>query len=69
MGPGAFEAEDRAMSEEYDRTCRLRGLPYNSCLQTEGAEDIRRMYNIAPGEGQKPIPLLTDGNMGLLPDT
>ena len=57
------EAEDRAMIEEYDRTCRLRGLPYNSCLQNEGAEDIRRMYNIAPGEGQKPIPLLTDGNM------
>ena len=50
-------AEDQA---ELDRSIKLTGIPYDSCLQheaTEGADDI---YSVAPGENKKPLPILTD---------
>ena len=42
------EKEDIIALEE---NCKLRDLPYDTCLQ---------FFSIAPGEGNKPIPLLTD---------
>ena len=51
------EKEDmRAMEEN----CKLRDLPYDTCLQNELSEEANQIFSIAPGEGNKPIPLLTD---------
>ena len=36
---------------------QLRGLPYDSFLQREMTADI---FSVAPGEGQKPIGILSD---------
>ena len=51
------DAEDQA---EYDRSVALRGLPFDSCLQQEAFDADDKIYSIAPGEGHKPIPILTD---------
>ena len=40
---------------------RLRGLPYETCLQKENIDvNGESTYSIAPGEGQKPISILKD---------
>ena len=51
------EKEDVIAMEE---NCKLRDLPYDSCLQSELLEEANQIFLIAPGEGSKPIPLLTD---------
>ena len=43
-----------------EQNCKLRDLPYDTCLQTELHEGANQIFSIAPGEGSKPIPLLTD---------
>ena len=40
--------------------CKLRDLPYDTCLQNELPEEANQVFSIAPGEGNKSIPLLTD---------
>ena len=42
------------------KNCKLRDLPYDTCLQSELPEEANQIFSIAPGEGSKPIPLLTD---------
>ena len=37
----------------------MRGLSYDTCLQNE-TEEANQTFSLAPGEGMKPIPLLTD---------
>ena len=49
--------EDRIALEE---NCKLRDLPYDTCLQNELPEEANQVFSITPGEGNKPIPLLTD---------
>ena len=49
--------EDMIAMEE---NCKLRDLPVNTCLQCEVPEQANQIFSIAPGEGSKPIPLLTD---------
>ena len=49
--------EDMIAMEE---NCKLRDLPVDTCLQCEVAEQANQIFSIAPGEGSKPIPLLTD---------
>ena len=43
-----------------EENCKLRDLPYDTCLQCELPEEANQVFSIAPGEGNKPIPLLTD---------
>ena len=52
-----IEKEDMIAIEE---NCKLRDLPYDTCLQNELPEEANQVFSIAPGEGNKPIPLLTD---------
>ena len=52
-----IEEQDRIALEE---NCKLRDLPYNTCLQNELPEEANQVFSIALGEGNKPIPLLTD---------
>ena len=52
-----IEKEDVIAIEE---NCKLRDLPYDTCLQNELPEEANQVFSIAPGEGNKPIPLLTD---------
>ena len=52
-----IEEEDRIALEE---NCKLRDLPYDTCLENEMPEEANQVFSIAPGEGNKPIPLLTD---------
>ena len=49
--------QDRIALEE---NCKLRDLPYDTCLQNELPEEANQVFSITPGEGNKPIPLLTD---------
>ena len=35
-------------------------MPYDTCLQSKLLEEANQIFSIAPGEGSKPIPLLTD---------
>ena len=51
------DEEDMIAMEE---NCKLRDLPYNTCLQSQLPEEANQIFSIAPGEGTKPIPLLTD---------
>ena len=51
-----IEEQDHIALEE---NCKLRDLPV-SCLQNELPEEANQVFSIAPGEGNKPIPLLTD---------
>ena len=52
-----IEKEDLIALEE---NCKLRDQPYDTCLQNELPEEANQVFSIAPGEGNKPIPVLTD---------
>ena len=61
-----FEKEKLDDSVEYERECeafdtssKLRGLPYDTCLQAENI-DVNQIISVAPGEGMKPVNILTD---------
>ena len=43
-----------------EENCKLRDLPFDTCLQNELHEEPDQIFSIAPGEGKRPIPLLTD---------
>ena len=45
--------------EAFETSCKLRGLPYDTCLQAESI-DVNQIISVAPGEGMKPINILTD---------
>ena len=55
--PNNEDKDDMIAMEE---NCKLRDLPYDTCLQSELPEEANQIFSIAPGEGNKPIPLLTD---------
>ena len=57
------EQQEKEDAEAFEKSCRLRGIPHNTLLQNEFRDDSVHenvTYSIAPGEGQKPLPLLTD---------
>ena len=54
--PNNEDTEDMIAMEE---NCKLRDLPYDTCLQSELPEEANQIFSISP-EGSKPIPLLTD---------
>ena len=54
-----IEEDDNA----YDESCQLRGIPRSTLLQNEMIPteyNKNTIYCIAPGEGKKPVPLITD---------
>ena len=55
--PNNEEKEDIIAMKE---NCKLRDLLCDTCLQSELSEEANQIFSIAPGEGSKPIPLLTD---------
>ena len=54
------EKESFEDEEAFNYQAQLRGLPYDSCLQREDLELTADVFSVAPGEGQKPIGILTD---------
>ena len=52
-----IEKEDLIALEE---NCKLRDLPYDTCPQSELPGEANQVFSIAPGQGNRPIPLLTD---------
>ena len=52
--------EDNEDMIAIEENCKLRDLPYDTCLQCEVPEQANQIFSIAPGEGSKPIPLMTD---------
>ena len=60
--PSEDPTSEEAAVQAYDESVQLRGLPHNTCIQQEIFTDHRKTYSLAPGEGNRPIPLLTDGN-------
>ena len=47
--------------EAFKNQAQLRGLPYDSCLHREDIEiSADNIFSVAPGEGKKPIAILTD---------
>ena len=52
--------EDNENMIAIEENCKLRDLPYDTCLQCEVPEQANQIFSIAPGEGSKPIPLMTD---------
>ena len=52
--------EDNEDMIAIEENCKLRDLPYDTCLQCEVTEQANQIFSIAPGEGSKPIPLMTD---------
>ena len=52
--------EDNEDMIAMEQNCKLRDLPIDTCLQCEVPEQANQIFSIAPGEGSKPIPLLTD---------
>ena len=67
VDPSDAEETDKLINEEekedmiaMEENCKLRDLPYDTCLQSELHEEANHIFSIAPGEGKKPIPLLTD---------
>ena len=52
-----IEKEDLIALEE---NCKLRDLPYDTCIHSELPEEANQVFSIALGEGNKPMALLTD---------
>ena len=50
---------DHVEITEFETNCKLRGLPFNTCLQPEQITE-NQVISIAPGGGNKPIHFLTD---------
>ena len=54
-----YEAEFEQESQAFEESCKLRGLPLDTCLQVD-AIDSNTVISMAPGEGQKPLNMLSD---------
>ena len=52
-----IDSEDEHAFEE---ASKVRGLPYETCMMREDLELMNKLISVAPGDGQKPMPLLSD---------
>ena len=55
--------EDKERAEDaaaFEHACKIKGAPFETTLLLEYPELGGKIYSVAPGEGQKPIPILTD---------
>ena len=50
-------AQDEAA---FEHACKVKGAPFETCLVPENPELEGKIFSVAPGEGQKPPPILTD---------
>ena len=55
----ACEAEQNEEAEAFEEMSKLRGLPLDTCLQVDTL-DANSVVSVAPGEGQKPLNILSD---------
>ncbi|XP_062607978.1 uncharacterized protein LOC134269784, partial [Saccostrea cucullata] len=61
--------EHEQSTDEDEENDSLRGLPFNTCLQPRNdpiLEKNQDIFNIAPGEGQIPIDMISDKNSEIL---
>ena len=56
---GITTGEELEDEKAFVEACELRGLPYDTCLENE-TEEANQIFSLAPGEGNKPIHLLSD---------
>ena len=56
-----YEVEFEQESQAFEESCKLRGLPLDTCLQMDTI-DSNTVISMAPGEGQKPLNMLSDEN-------
>ena len=54
-----FDAEQKGEVEAFEEMSKLRGLPLDTCLQVDTL-DANSVICVAPGEGQKPLNILSD---------
>ena len=55
----AYDAEQKDDTEAFGEMSKLRGLPLDTCLQVDTL-DATSVISVAPGEGQKPLNILSD---------
>ena len=56
-----LEEKERAEDEAaFEYEYQIKGALFETTLTTESPELGEKIYSVAPGEGQKPIPILTD---------
>ena len=55
----AYDAEQNKEAEAFEEMSKLRGLPLDTCLQVDTL-DANSVVSVAPGEGQKPLNILSD---------
>ena len=55
----AYDAEQKDEAEAFEEMSKLRGLPFDTCLQVDTL-DANSVISVAPGEGQKPLNILSD---------
>ena len=53
------DAEQKDEAEAFEEMSKLRGLPLDTCLQVDTL-DANTVISVAPGEGQKPLNILSD---------
>ena len=54
-----YDAEQNEEAEAFEEMSKLRGLPLDTCLQVDTL-DANSVVSVAPGEGQKPLNILSD---------
>ena len=54
-----YDAEQKNEAEAFEEMSKLRGLPLDTCLQVDTL-DANSVISVAPGEGQKPLNILSD---------
>ena len=47
-----------SLSSTFDQACRVKGAPFEPARIPENPELGGKIYFVAPGEGQKPLPIL-----------
>jgi len=52
--------EDEEDEAAFELACKVKGAPLETALLAEHPEIGEQIYSVAPGEGQIPIPILTD---------
>ena len=60
------ESSDKTSDNSEDSEDKLRGIPYNTCLQPADEIPGNHVFCFAPGEGERPVSLLTDNQCEVL---
>ena len=60
------ESSEKTSDNSEDSEDKLRGIPYNTCLQPADEIPGNHVFCFAPGEGERPVSLLTDNQCEVL---